>query len=955
MKKLFCMTALALVLALPAQAVRYGVKKMIPPIGTGQIPTYLGYSPTSDRMYSGNVGYSNVTAMSCANDSLLGIVPGTIYSAPMVYDAVNNRLYMKSSDYFYAIDCASDILDTNLMPSNGASGVEYNPDNNKIYVYEGLLPDIFVLDPATYASTGTINNASGLMHYFSPNNSLYTPYYSAAGGPQDSLRVVSGATNSVITSIYLPGLISAINEKMASNPALNRLYLAMPNTDQVAIINTATNTLVNTVSVADNPNNFALCPVNDRMFIACNGTSQYSLKYINGSDLLDSVAVGDSVSTVVYNPADSLIYIGCRRSGYVKLVDPRLATPAVVDSVYTTVSPQFADMSVDNGGDVYCAITNSDNIFVIGQIPNRIWRTVSSGSWDFYMSWQYSDDGGTSWGNVLTAYPDCLTDSLVTIQAGDTMSISSVVVLDQVQVYGQLAINPAAAVTIADGPGEDVVVNGSFSQNGGALSFNIGATLRVASLGAYNHAMNGGVIPAAVWDSLSTLYISGVTSAMPTGMDQAFGNITWDCLSQAVDAILPGGPAFAAKNLIVGYTGSNNLYLTSTAKPSLTLDNFSISNGTAILGAGGPRNLHVKGDLNITPPGWLYLTDTLNAGIDTLFLYGNYAHLAVGIGGGGPDSTTIVFCGTDTQNYNPNGEILTGYINYKVNPGSFLKVAEWATLGQGSLGSFTLMPGATLAYSDMWGISPTGQDAGVIRNLGARNYSQGANYYIYSTMTGPYYTGPGLPDTVNQLTIESFGDQVYLNKDLAVMDTLKLLANNLRIDGRKLSVFGQIYSTSGNLISDSLSTLAVMGGNPAGLTLPSGIQSLGTLIVNRPALITTSDSLNIYSGYTQTQGRIGFGQLRYKPTAVLTYNGTVSDTTSDQEFPVINGPLNLAVQTAAALQLHTNRTIKGTLILNGPFITGASTITIDTAGRVVQGTGFGSRKEGSIRPGFRPS
>ncbi|MBI5806645.1 Ig-like domain-containing protein [candidate division TA06 bacterium] len=1581
MKKLFCLTALILAVAMPARAVRYGVKSRIQPIGTGQIPTYLGYSPISDRMYSGNVGYSNVTAMSCSNDSLLGIVPGTIYSAPMVYDSVNNRIYMKSSDYFYAIDCAVNVLDTSFMISNGLNGCEFNADNNKIYVYEGMSPDMYIYDPSTYTSTGIINNVQGVAHYYSPNNSVYIPGYFL-----DTLNVYSGSTNARTAQVPILELsTNGGSAKMASNPALNRLYVTLPIADQVAVVNTSTNTLVATLTVGDNPSNFALCPVNNRMFAACNGSSPNSLYYIDGSDAVDSVPVGDSVSTVVYNPADSLLYIGCWRSGYVKLVDPRLPTPTVVDSVYTVYSPHFMDMKVDQGGDVYCALYNSDDIYVIGQIPRRMWRSISSGMWSSYISWNFSDNGGVTWDpNAMMLTPDCATDSLVTIDSthliqisgqaeyldqvvikaggglmiqtsaalgdttgydldvngmlmitaadftqngqirfgpgsqyvhgvdGDTIpvadwdSTSSIDILGMmfnqpaglnqsfgtviwdgasqevdmilageagfscrnlnvqgtglarmiicstinpiVNIPGDLTLNSGAtvlmgtsgtnvvrvggtfsvlnsgqfylsdsmlpavdtlilegnyqhvwtsvhgglpgtatmifdgnrvhnyhgetgemsgcvdivvrpgstldvepgytvgsgsagsftlmpgatlkvrddagfyatgtdngairvngprnyskqanyyfgngpsgyvysgdglpdtvnmltidnqdvsmpgwyqeyssitvmdtlallagyvdanypitingpvvwgsgyisgsvpitvsgsgpdivlptapgitlptltvdrpgrkvelpqnvnisdtlylnngsisnvgwgsiltvnngatvqrtngwvkgdlskyidigtanltyelggdsgytpvdmsfgsvtdpeyltmssldstaagvdlpanclkrhwvlnqgsmlgfsggtatfsylpsdfntglleaanepamvaggynssfggwelqdigaraaggvsdggtieitgltavpmakkkaadlrfttlftlakdlralqpskmwritgtanywnsgfwetssdggatwntpsfpdsfptyldsaiiimpgadvtinmdltldevvdsgtvyhtggALTINDGPGDDMVVNGIVNRQGGTTNVNPGASLVFGPLSQYVHQMDGDAIPTASWDSLSTLSITGVMTAMPSGMDQAFGNIAWDGMQQAADMVLPGGPSFSAHDVNVTSTGPNVLFLTSAVKPEVTINALQIANSQVVLGSGGNRKLHVRGGLVVYDPAWLYLTDTLSSGIDTLFLYGDYFHTMAGIRGGGPDSTTIVFCGKGTQNYMGTSEILSGYINYQVNPGSHLLIAEWNTAGQGSLGDFTLMAGATLSYSDYQGIYPAGQDTGVIRNLGARNFSQGANYRLYGISTGPYVTGPGIPDTVNQLIVESSMDQAYLSKDVAVMDSLKLLGNTLRFDGKRLSLFGPVYRTAGNLMGDSTSQLALMGGSTSFLTLPSMLRDLGTLTINRPAVMIMSDTMRIHDRLELVRGTFNNGgRSLLLQNGVAIYRNSVSSLAG-------TGPIVFANQ--AGLEYGTGTTTAG--------------------------------------------
>jgi hypothetical protein len=864
---------LMLVLAMPALAVRYGIKKQLPLLTTGANPTYLTYSPASNTMYCGNTGTAaNIRYIDCALDTILGIVPpGGFMIGPMAYDAVNNRIHMKGMDQFTAIDCATNTTDTTFMGFQGGLNIAYNSLNNKLYLGDDFNYQMQVYSAAGYSYVTAFSGWNGFTHYYQPTNSVYVPNNNPLGS-KDSLGVFNGATNAMTAMIYVPGLASSTGKKMAANAALNRLYVALDITDQVALINTSANTLAGTLAVGDNPNNFALCPVNNRMFIACNGSSQYSLKYIDGSDLLDSVQVGDSVSTVVYNPSDSLIYIGCR-DGYVKLVDPRQTPPILVDSVYTTFSPQFADMSVDNGGDVYCAITNSDNVYVIGQIPLRIWKTTfSGGQWFNYMSWQCSDDGGLTWnmGTMLT--PNCATDSLVTIVAGTTIQQTiggPTIIADQLVVDGTLEVLDNS-LTIADGPGDDIVVNGIINYVGGSFALDPGAGMVVGPTGQYFHGVDGGTVPAAHWDSLSTLNITGTVSTMPAGMDQPFGNVTWDCQNQAADFTLPGGPAFGVHDLAIHYTGyigksgtdhgskfgTQNLYLTSAAVPVLQImGNLNITYGNVILGGGGPRKVSVGGDFVVYDPAWFYLTDILNAGIDTLFLYGNYNHLAAGIGGGGADSTTIVFCGVDTQNYNAQSEILTGYINYQVNPGAFLKLPEWGTLGQGSLGNFTLMAGAALGIPHMQGIYPTGQDTGAIMVAGTRNYSPGANYCYFSNQTGPYYSGPGLPDTVNQLTVNGM-DMTYLSKDVAVMDTLKLLSNYLRIDGKRLSLFGPILQTTGNLMGDGTSQLAIMGGNTQPVTLPGMVRDLGLLIINRPATVSMSDTMLIYNRLELVNGTL---------------------------------------------------------------------------------------------------
>jgi hypothetical protein len=852
-------------------AVRYGVKKQIITGFTGAAPSYLCHDFKNDKMYVGNAGASNVMAMSCANDTMLGPVSGAGMPAKMVYDSTNGRVYYMSGDMsFYAINCVTDTASAPITGMQGNTSIDFNQASGKIYFDKEFNNDVLVYNTAGYTYQGLFADHYGSIHYCSANNSIYVPDYLSF----DTLGVYSGSNESFITDIYIPGLSSAIiSAKMSSNPTINRLYLALPNTDQVAIVNTSTNTLATTLTVGDNPSDFALCPLNSRMFFACNGSSQYSLQYIDSMDVLDSVQVGDSVSTVVYNPSDSLIYLGCR-SGYVKLVDPRLPTPIVVDSVYTTFSPQFADMSVDNGGDVYCAITNSDNIFVIGQIPLRIWRTWNSGDWNMYMTWNYSDDGGNTWDfNAAMLTPNPATDSLITIDSFNTVTVDIPLMVDQLVVNGVLAQN--AMVTINDGPGDDIAVNGVYQRQMGPLTVNPGATLVFGPGSQYAHNMDGDMIPAAVWDSLSQINITGVMTTMPAGLDQAFGNIFWDGAQQAVDVVLPGGPSFSARDIFIGTTGPNSVCLTSAAKPELTVNNLSISNGTALLGSGGPRKMHVKGDFTVYDPGWLYLTDTLNRSIDTLFLYGDYYHLMSGIGGGGPDSTAIVFCGTDTQSYMANSEILTGYVDYVVRPGSILDIQAGEILGNGSLGNFTLMPGATLVIRDDAGIWASGS-GGAVQVAGARNFSKQANYYFYDGPSGYVYCGDGLPDTVNMLTINNTVGSGWYQEyySTTIMDTFALLAGYIDAN-YDININGPVVQGAGYIMGSSSVTIRVGGSGPDAVLPVMSDATLRGLVLDRPGRILSLtgnlsifDSLALLNGTLQTNS---FG-LMFDPNANIIRN-----------------------------------------------------------------------------------
>jgi len=73
-----------------------------------------------------------------------------------------------------------------------------------------------------------------------------------------------------------------------------------------------------------------------------------------------------------------------------------------------------------------------------------------------------------------------------------------------------------------DSPGSGTI--GVITSTATNLSFSSGGT--------YEHAVNAGTIPTAAWDVASNCKITGVTSAVPGGQSQTFGNFIYDCSGQ---------------------------------------------------------------------------------------------------------------------------------------------------------------------------------------------------------------------------------------------------------------------------------------------------------------------------------------------------------------------------------------------------------------------------------------
>jgi|GEM_PF-819741 len=363
---------------------------------------------------------------------------------------------------------------------------------------------------------------------------------------------------------------------------------------------------------------------------------------------------------------------------------------------------------------------------LLGQATND-YRSVATGNWNAIATWQRYN--GTAW-VAATATPTS-TAGVITIRSGHIVTVSASVSIDQtiVDAGGQVKVNANKTLTIANGTGTDMTVNGTLVNSGtitttGTLVFNSGST--------YQHARNAGSVPIATWDPASTCNITGSTnSTLPTNINtQTFGNFTWNCTSQAAGNVNlePNGMAIQGNFSILstGTTGSLRLLNTATSRSLTVGKNFLISGGI----------FNMSG----------------NTGVGTLNVAGNFT-----ISGGTLTETSsgrgeIVFNGSVAQVYTSGGTV-ANTINFTVNSGSILNMAAAATVVSGA-GSFTLSGGATLGITSPAGITSSGA-SGNIQVTGTRSFSTTANYTYLNAAA--QVTGNGLPSTVNNLTANSGG------------------------------------------------------------------------------------------------------------------------------------------------------------------------------------------------------
>jgi YVTN family beta-propeller protein len=132
------------------------------------------------------------------------------------------------------------------------------------------------------------------------NNMVYS-----ANRDSDNVTVIDGATNQVITTVTAGTYPYAL----CYNPQNNKVYCANLSSGNVTVIDGATNQVITTVTAGRVP--YALCynPQNNKVFCANVGSRYVTVIDGASNQVLRTIGVGDGPCDFTWNPAQNRVYV----------------------------------------------------------------------------------------------------------------------------------------------------------------------------------------------------------------------------------------------------------------------------------------------------------------------------------------------------------------------------------------------------------------------------------------------------------------------------------------------------------------------------------------------------------------------------------------------------------------------------------------------------------------------
>lgn len=318
-------------------------------------------------------------------------------------------------------------------------------------------------------------------------------------------------------------------------------------------------------------------------------------------------------------------------------------TPVYIRFTPQTTGAKSGNVTVAGGG----ATTINIAVSGTGTGPIYSFRSKQSGNWADASTWEYNN--GTIWVNAVTAPIDA--DGTINIQNAHVVTVNAPVSVDELTIDagGELAIATTNTLTIANGTGTDITVNGKL-KNSGILTLT--GTLAFGATGTYQHDVTT-AIPTLTWAAGSTCLVTGGTGVPSGGFGQSFANLTWNCENQTGNVVIATTGFTVTGNFNVistGTAGTGGIQMISSGGvQNSVVGSYTQSGGYVyIYPNNAPRSMTCNGDFTMTGGnfGITGSVGTAGTGSATLFVKGN-----IQMGNGATISRTT---GT-TANFELNG------------------------------------------------------------------------------------------------------------------------------------------------------------------------------------------------------------------------------------------------------------------------------------------------------------
>ncbi len=311
-------------------------------ISVGSLPESSVYDPYNGYLYVANALSNNVSVINTVTQSVIATTPVGNQPVGIAYSSMNHDVYVANgaSGTVSVISSASNVvLSTIVLGSSGQTlaGAVFDPSNGNLYIggfnNVSKTDSVFVINTLTNVVVSEINGAAYFGTYDSFNGYIYFTDNSL-----NSVLVVDGSTNQVVTTIDLPSHSSPIG--LTYDSFDHNIYVAEQNSSSLAVISSLTNTVIANLDVTGSPLFPTYVPSNHDIYVSnhlvggIQEVSSYGGQSSVQSSTLDTVQFSEPNGTYSFSIGSINGYTVNPQSGFLTIkgsaVDESVAFSVVI-------------------------------------------------------------------------------------------------------------------------------------------------------------------------------------------------------------------------------------------------------------------------------------------------------------------------------------------------------------------------------------------------------------------------------------------------------------------------------------------------------------------------------------------------------------------------------------------------------------------------------------------------
>jgi YVTN family beta-propeller protein len=166
------------------------------------------------------------------------------------------------------------------------------------------------------------------------------------------------------------------------NPSNDDIYVGNRDSDSVSVIDSSTNTVIDTIQVGDSPRDYSpiFNPSNNDMYVANKHSHDVSVIDSSTNTVIDPISVGLSPYYLEYNPSNNDIYVANSNSNTVSVISTTVSSqPEIIESIQHLINsiiknPLDVTNSIDSANEIRDILTdnNRDNDQIVCSLINGL-------------------------------------------------------------------------------------------------------------------------------------------------------------------------------------------------------------------------------------------------------------------------------------------------------------------------------------------------------------------------------------------------------------------------------------------------------------------------------------------------------------------------------------------------------------------------------------------------------